>query len=80
MLGLIFVVFSLCGLGNLAGQLGSSDGGGTGLFVGGLGLILVIYIGGIIGQLIFGAILGALYALLYNLTAGITGGLEIEVR
>lgn len=78
-LGLIFVVFSLCSLGTIAGQLGRDTGEGTGLFAGGLTMVLLFYVGGILAQLIFGAILGALYAWLYNLTAGIIGGLEVEV-
>lgn len=76
-LGLIFVIFSLCFSGMLATMIPDNNGGGA--FAGGLIGTIIFYVIGIVLYGIIGGVVSALYAWIYNLTAGWVGGLEIEL-
>ena len=72
--GLIIIIISLTGAGNVGGQKAFALGGG------GVILGLGIMIGLPIMYGIMGFIGGALSALIYNIFAGFVGGIEIEVE
>ncbi|MGB7067879.1 MAG: hypothetical protein WBD22_00100 [Pyrinomonadaceae bacterium] len=72
--GLIVIVFSLVGAGNVGGEMGFMTGGMGALI--GVAIMIVLPI----VYAIFGFIGGAIGALIYNLFAGIIGGVEIEVE
>lgn len=46
----------------------------------GIGVLCIVYFGGIIGAAIAGGITGAVYAWMYNLAARFVGGLEIQLQ
>lgn len=77
-LGLVFVLFSICFSG-LAASTSSYYGNTGGVFAGGVVGAIFVYIIGLVLYGIIGAVVSALYAWIYNLTAGWVGGLEIEL-
>ncbi len=75
LVGGVFFLISLAGVGAAAGGAGGNGPDPTAAFIGmGVGAIFIVPILYGIGGFIFGVI----YAIIYNFLAGMTGGLEVE--
>ncbi len=75
-LGLFFVLLSICG----AGLMSSTFNRSGGILTGGIVGSLVFYVILVVVYAIVGGVVGALYAWLYNVTVNWTGGLQVDIE